>query len=336
MHMKKPTIITLIITLILSSTLIFFRFSPTYADYILITVQTEKQIYNVGEQVKINGTVIYNGQPLTNGLVAIEIDDRAIPILYRTVNTGADPAGPFKVEIVSAYLGDINRNLITNAKKGSTYYIWLACQNNEATPVKAALCFTIMDPNNSPLLALMFFLGDVPTGGPHYYGYQWTVPSDAATGTATVYGNAYTDDPKNGGTPHSPEKYSTFNIVTRTLTASESGPQKAALTQALPGSYNVIYKIPNKGARLGNYTVYANVFHLGFKSTATTTYKVILVGDINSDLYVNVKDATLLGMAFGSKPGDPNWDERCDLNKDGWVNIKDAVILNVNFGNSAI
>lgn len=332
--MKKPTIITLLITLIVSSTTILYSFPSISAQYILITVQTDKQIYNVGEQVNINGTVIYNGQPLTNGLVAIEIDDRTIPILYRTVNTGADPTGPFKVEIVNAYLGDINRNPVANAIKGSTYFIWLGCKNNEATPVKAALCFTIMDPNNSPLLALLFFLGDVPTGGPHYYGYQWTVPSDAATGTATVYGNAYTDDPKNGGTPHCPEKYSTFNIVTRTLTTSES--QKTTPTQAQLGSYNVVYKIPNKGARLGNYTVYANIFHLGFKSTATTTYKVILVGDVNNDLYVNVKDATLLGMAFGSKPGDPNWDERCDLNKDGWVNIKDAVILNVNFGNSAV
>lgn len=328
----------IIILLLIISSIGLYKILPASAYYIIITVQTDRQVYNVGEQVNISGTVIYDGQPLSNSLVAIEVDDRAIPILYRTVNTGTNPPGPFKVEMINAFLGDINGNPVTNAKRGSTYYIWLVYKNNEDRPVKAALCFTIMDPNNSPLFAHMMFLGDVPAGGPWLAGYQWTVPSDAATGTATVYGNAYTDDPKNGGTPHSPEKSSTFNIVT-TTSAMSSEVQTTApaqnITQA-SGSYQLIYKIPNKGARLGNYTVYANVFHLGYKSTSTTTYEVILVGDINGDLYINVKDATLLGMAFGSKPGDPNWDERCDLNHDGFVNIKDAVMLNINFGNSAI
>lgn len=334
--MKRNIIAMITLTLIFLLTGLY-KISPASAYYIVISVQTDRQVYNVGEEVNINGTVIYNGQPLANGLVAIEVDDRAIPILYRTVNTGADPPGPFDVEMLNAYLGDINRNPITNAKRGSTYYIWLEYKNNKDRPVKAAICFTITDSNNSPLLALMVFIGDVPTGGPWYTGYQWTVPSDAPIGIATVYGNAYTDDPKNGGTPYSPEKSSTFNIVTKTLTSS-SETQTTAPTQTttqVSGSYILIYKIPNKGARLGNYTVYANVFHLGYKSTATTTYQVILVGDINGDLYVNVKDAALLGMAFGSKPGDPNWDERCDLNHDGFVNIKDAVLLNINFGNSA-
>jgi hypothetical protein len=60
------------------------------------------------------------------------------------------------------------------------------------------------------------------------------------------------------------------------------------------------------------------------------------VGDINSDNYVNIKDAVLLGVAFGSKPGDANWDHRCDLNRDGYVNIKDAVILGNHFGQHVI
>jgi hypothetical protein len=61
---------------------------------------------------------------------------------------------------------------------------------------------------------------------------------------------------------------------------------------------------------------------------------VKLLGDINGDRYVNIKDAAILGLAFGSKPGDSTWDPRCDLNQDGYINIKDVVLLGVNFGAS--
>jgi hypothetical protein len=47
---------------------------------------------------------------------------------------------------------------------------------------------------------------------------------------------------------------------------------------------------------------------------------------------VNVKDAVILGAAFGSKPGDSNWNPNADINNDGYINVKDAVILGANFG----
>jgi len=55
-------------------------------------------------------------------------------------------------------------------------------------------------------------------------------------------------------------------------------------------------------------------------------------GDVNGDTYVNVKDAVILGVAFGSKLGDPNYNPNADINNDGYVNVKDAVILGVHFG----
>jgi len=55
-------------------------------------------------------------------------------------------------------------------------------------------------------------------------------------------------------------------------------------------------------------------------------------GDINADNVVNFKDAILLGAAFTSKPGDPNWNPNTDINNDNTVNFKDAIILGANFG----
>jgi PKD repeat protein len=60
-----------------------------------------------------------------------------------------------------------------------------------------------------------------------------------------------------------------------------------------------------------------------------------LPGDINGDGVVNFLDAILLGAAFGSQPGDPNWDQRCDLNGDNIINFLDAIILGSNFGHTA-
>jgi hypothetical protein len=56
------------------------------------------------------------------------------------------------------------------------------------------------------------------------------------------------------------------------------------------------------------------------------------LGDINNDRTVNFRDAIILGAAFGSKPGDANWDPRPDINIDNTVNFADGTIIGSNFG----
>jgi parallel beta-helix repeat protein len=58
----------------------------------------------------------------------------------------------------------------------------------------------------------------------------------------------------------------------------------------------------------------------------------LLVGDINLDRIVNISDAILAATAFGSHPGDPNWNSQADLNHDNEVDIFDVIILANNFG----
>jgi len=55
-------------------------------------------------------------------------------------------------------------------------------------------------------------------------------------------------------------------------------------------------------------------------------------GNINNDLYVNARDAIIMGLAFGSKPGDQNWDPRADIDINKIVNAKDSTILGEHFG----
>jgi len=60
----------------------------------------------------------------------------------------------------------------------------------------------------------------------------------------------------------------------------------------------------------------------------------VLVGDINGDGKVDIFDVVLLAKAFGTKPGDPAWNQGADLNNDGIVDIFDVVTIAKNFGQS--
>ncbi len=64
----------------------------------------------------------------------------------------------------------------------------------------------------------------------------------------------------------------------------------------------------------------------------TVRAEPLLYGDVNEDGIVDIYDAILLGLAFGSSPGEPGWNVRCDFNRDGIVDIFDAIILGNNFG----
>jgi hypothetical protein len=82
-----------------------------------------------------------------------------------------------------------------------------------------------------------------------------------------------------------------------------------------------------------NYTISAEAVPLPFELDLTDnflsdgTVKIKLMGDLNSDGKVDIKDLVLLVKAFGSYPGHPRWDPNADLNGDNKVDIKDLVLL---------
>lgn len=57
-----------------------------------------------------------------------------------------------------------------------------------------------------------------------------------------------------------------------------------------------------------------------------------LPGDVNNDCSVNILDLASVGKAYGSQPGDPNWNGNADLNGDGVINIFDLAIVGVSYG----
>jgi len=59
-----------------------------------------------------------------------------------------------------------------------------------------------------------------------------------------------------------------------------------------------------------------------------------LPGDVNNDGIVNIQDVLIAAVAFGSQPGDPNWNPDADLDGNGIINILDILIIAVHFGDT--
>jgi hypothetical protein len=57
-----------------------------------------------------------------------------------------------------------------------------------------------------------------------------------------------------------------------------------------------------------------------------------LLGDVNKDGIVDLKDVYEVARAYGSRPDSPNWNPNCDLNEDLFIDIKDYTIVCKNYG----
>jgi hypothetical protein len=91
------------------------------------------------------------------------------------------------------------------------------------------------------------------------------------------------------------------------------------------------------GLAIGNYTFSAAARPvLGETNTTDNTFsvvvKVTIPGDINGDFKVGLPDLVLLAQAYGSKPGDPNWNPNADIDGNGIVGLSDLVALAQHYG----
>jgi hypothetical protein len=57
-----------------------------------------------------------------------------------------------------------------------------------------------------------------------------------------------------------------------------------------------------------------------------------LVGDVNHDGVVDIKDIRIIAQSFGATTGGPRWNPDADLNGDGVIDMKDLRLAAVNFG----
>jgi hypothetical protein len=79
----------------------------------------------------------------------------------------------------------------------------------------------------------------------------------------------------------------------------------------------------------GNYSASTDV---SFLSDTPVELKMRYINDLNGDGFVNILDIAMVARAYGTKPGDSNWNALADLDKNGIVNILDISMVARDYG----
>lgn len=140
----------------------------------------------------------------------------------------------------------------------------------------------------------------------------------------TVALQDFSGDPT--GTPVAVEVRNPGSLVpleTHNVTLDGSGSFSVQTSRA-PGAYDVACK-PSHWLR-------RTLSAVNFTSTGASVAFAVINGDCDGDNEITIGDYAVLSAAFGSVPGDPNWDPNADLDGDGEVTIGDYAILSSNFG----
>jgi hypothetical protein len=84
----------------------------------------------------------------------------------------------------------------------------------------------------------------------------------------------------------------------------------------------------------GIYHVYLNVTDGKGNTIQSETAQITatLLGDLNGDGKVDIKDIAIVAQAFGETPEQPRWNPIADINKDDKIDIRDIAIVAKNFG----
>ncbi len=126
-----------------------------------------------------------------------------------------------------------------------------------------------------------------------------------------------------------------FNITLYANTTAIASPN---VTLTAGSSVSLAFVWNTSGFAEGNYTISAYAWPVsGEANMADNTYTdgtvtVAMPGDIVPDGIIDIFDITIVALAFGSKPGDINWNPVADINSDNLVDIFDIVVVALHFG----
>jgi len=81
----------------------------------------------------------------------------------------------------------------------------------------------------------------------------------------------------------------------------------------------------------GGYNVTTDENHMNVNVCARATY----FADLNNDGKVDILDIAIVAKAFGTQPGDEDWNEIADMDKNGEINILDIAAVAKDYGKTA-
>jgi hypothetical protein len=287
-----------------------------------------------------------NGTPVTDGLVAIQIQDPGFKtIVVRTLNTGTDPAEPWIVEIFDFYTCNALGEVQTSFPRGSIVGFTAKLINHASSTHTVVVPVYIQYVDSRPFKSFTIYNSTIDGGKTVNVTAYIQMPDNAPIGTTYAYASALTGYPSDNGYAYSPERATTFEMTTLARAAFGGSQAQLALDTG-GGSLSMSFKTNSFGGVLGNYTAYAASWYLPHFISNQTTFKVILTGDITGptpgvpDGKVDARDVSRVARAYGSRAGpppSPNWDPICDITgpsglPDGKVDARDVAGCARNYG----
>lgn len=321
-------------------------FRPVVAESLVLTLATAERV-DLGEQIIISGNLTLDGTPVTDGLVAIQVQDpRANNIVVRTLNTGTDPPRPWIIEILEFYTCGLLGQVQTSFPIGSVVGFTVKLINNASSTHTVVVPVYIQYADSRPFMSFVIYNSTIDGGKTANVTAFIQMRDNAPIGTTHAYASALTGYPSDDGYAYSPEKATTFEITTLALGASSQSQAESGLA-ASGSSFSMIFKTNPHGGVLGNYTIYATSWYYPRFISTQKTLNIFLTGDITGpqsgvpDGKVDARDVSRVARAFGSRAGpppSPNWDPICDITgptpwvPDGKVDARDVAGCARNFG----
>lgn len=277
--LAKISTLALIIGAFLTSAILFGICAP-----LELTTTTEKTSYFVREKLTCSGNVSFNGSPVSNAQVALEMHSQNdIPMVYRAVTLG-NLSDSWELEITDIGVWDLNLppNPLDTVKVGETVKISATVTNPQPTQREHVyIAISVFDGNMVPLRPYMAPDNSIlPQSSLTIYG-TLTIPTWTYAGMATIYVNAYDNVPSNNGVPYALEESAQF-YISRTeqgllgyssLESTPSPPQSG-------GAYNLTLGLPPT-LTPGTYPIYTTARYrtalLIYKASDGTTFDILYV-----------------------------------------------------------
>jgi len=262
----------------------------------------------------------------SDALVGLEIQDpTGARTIVRTIRTGDSMPNNITAFIDSASLCDIAGNqkssiLMPTADNGVVPYYYVHVINNAGIATSMLLTMNVYDSNGVPVV-LTYQTVNVGPYASSFVRTNFNIDSSAHFGVATAYLNVYSNWPSQGGIPYGLEQSFQF-----TITGGLAFTGTPSVTQSASGCYNFSCIVP-RNAAIGTYTVYTTANYLGIYGSATTTFQVALLGDLNNDGAVNFKDLTSFVSAYIQYFNTHQFNALIDLNNDGKINFTDLQLF---------
>lgn len=325
----------------MSLILVFALVPPVHAphaseSWLEINATTGKGLYDLGEDMHIYGNLTLNGSLVQDGLVALQVNNPSnSPVAIRTMPTGV-LATPWTLEILEVIPCDGMGNPKDSFARGTLVHFRATVKNAGTISRDVTLVFNVYDANMITLGVVALGPIAIPPGTQDFNSVSFPILYTTALGEVTVFVNAYNRLPEVFGVPYCPEKSSIFMVTSgQTLGEATTG-SPTVYASYTEGTFNSIFKLPGfDGGELGVYDVYLTSSYMGERDLTYVTFEVELKSDLNGDDTVDIYDVVIVAKAFGSRPGDPDWNSVADLNYDDVVDIYDVVTMSLDFGKTA-